>query len=1019
MAADFHRVANRRGAEEVGFLPHHGIGIDVRIVDGGGGIGGIHDGVGAAVADHLRASKLHAVTETQTGELTPAETVITVGVGGVFRQAVESLRAADPVSAIGLKTVPRIDGVREIRRILGGDAGLGARDSAGVELDTRIVENLLKGGSLRVHPSTGLAVGIGLRGISQTEVEREAPLRSKVGNGLEFVTAAATVQSVIPANGHIAESAAVAAVGAEVVDDVGVDERLNAAEARRLRDRGVVFLRLVAAEGDVEFRAEGDAEAVVLAFGDGGRRSAVVDGGLGKIRGVEGLSEVAPDRDAPTHIENTTDRFRGFFGAGGRRVEVVLEAVAGVLGLSDAGGPVAGTGGGGELRWAGGRAGGVFRDVGELEVIGGGVGAVDEMVAGERAVAGRMVKRAQEESLVAIDLVGAVGPEKNQALLPKRNRGGRLVILGGGVAERSRVVAIGAQHPKGIVAAGGAGDRIDEGNLLHLGQLALALVPVVAITQRLGAGARDEAPCPRVRVDRNHIIFARTKELLIFNRADDVGAEIEPTCALRVGDGKTPGLVGGVDFLALRAAEFIIGLQEIRVRRGVGEQAVDINVSILITLIRVVIDEAVAEQFVHAAGELNVDRLTDALVDENGDIAETVNRRGIRPDVGERTAGHPEGRAGNRGVVDARGDDERVDQRTAVEAEIGAAHGSDAVDRAVGAEGIGLHHAGVAQSGVKATSRGGRNDPRVGADTRGAEGGLAGERGRLETGVDGLAVPSGERIVQRVHPSRDLLLVIVADHRHAGVSCELDRERGRNAATLGALPVAVSVGILPRGDDAGGNFALQRVVGVDRGTQRIPRAILGADLGGVATEASAFDDRIGGAADCAGAKQARVGAAGVVHTLEVVGRGIGAAREEIAVNRIGPYPADRAAARAAEELTAPIIRRRGRTHGPVDRFVEVADIERIEKLTGLHRIGDGSLGEIAGEATAGERTGGNEALITGGVHLEGRELDRRGFLLRREGHRGRRRLGEARSGGNKRGGKPNHGQTRRAKNKAR
>jgi hypothetical protein len=62
--------------------------------------------------------------------------------------------------------------------------------------------------------------------------------------------------------------------------------------------------------------------------------------------------------------------------------------------------------------------------------------------------------------------------------------------------------------------------------------------------------------------------------------ADEVGAEIEPAGALAVGGGEAQGAVGGVDLLALGAAEFVVGLEEVRVGDAVGEEAVDVDVGI-------------------------------------------------------------------------------------------------------------------------------------------------------------------------------------------------------------------------------------------------------------------------------------------------------------------------------------------------------------------------------------------------------------------------------------------------------
>ena len=218
-----------------------------------------------------------------------------------------------------------------------------------------------------------------------------------------------------------------------------------------------------------------------------------------------------------------------------------------------------------------------------------------------------MIERAEEEALAAVDLVGAEGAEDDEAFLPEGNVGGGLVIFRGGVAEDRGVVAVGAENPERIVGAGSAGAGIDERDGLHLGEFALALVPIVTVTQRLRARAADEAPSAGIGVEGNHVIFAGAEELLVFVSADEIGANIEPASALGVGGGETQSLVGGVDFLALGAAEFVVGLEKVRVRGAVGEETVDVDERVLVALIGVVIDEAVAEELVNAAGELDVE----------------------------------------------------------------------------------------------------------------------------------------------------------------------------------------------------------------------------------------------------------------------------------------------------------------------------------------------------------------------------------------------------------------------------
>ena len=180
----------------------------------------------------------------------------------------------------------------------------------------------------------------------------------------------------------------------------------------------------------------------------------------------------------------------------------------------------------------------------------------------------------------------------------------------------------------------------------------------------------------------------------------------------------------------------------------------------------------------------------------------------------------------------------------------------------------------------------------------------------------------------------------------------------------------------------------------------------------------------GRAAKLRRAEENRVGSAGKIKAVQRVAVGVVVERKEIPHRVIrftgsGPAEGDVKRGRETEALIHVVAGIVGGVDRPLHRLREIGDVERIQKFLGQHRVGNRSVLEFGVEAATGKSARGDKAFIPARIDLEGRELDRRGFLLRREGHRGRRRLGEARSGGNKRGGKPNHGQTRRAENKAR
>jgi hypothetical protein len=61
----------------------------------------------------------------------------------------------------------------------------------------------------------------------------------------------------------------------------------------------------------------------------------------------------------------------------------------------------------------------------------------------------------------------------------------------------------------------------------------------------------------------------------------------------------------------------------------------------------------------------------------------------------------------------------------------------------------------------------------------------------------------------------------------------------------------------------------------------------------------------------------------------------------------------------------------GRTGGPFRHALQIDEVEGVDELARDHRVGGGRVAEIGGEAAAGERAGGDKALVLVGADLEG------------------------------------------------
>ena len=135
------------------------------------------------------------------------------------------------------------------------------------------------------------------------------------------------------------------------------------------------------------------------------------------------------------------------------------------------------------------------------------------------------------------------------------------------------------------------------------------------------------------------------------------------------------------------------------------------------------------------------------------------------------------------------------------------------------------------------------------------------------------------------------------------------------------------------------------------------------------------------AAELGRAEENGVGTAGEIETVERIAVGVVVKREKIP-HRVIRFAGSRAADRDVERrreaealvhVVAGIVRG---IHGPLHGLGEIRDVEGVEEFFGKDRVSYGRVLEIGVEATAREGTGSDEAFITAGVDLEGRELDR-------------------------------------------
>lgn len=153
---------------------------------------------------------------------------------------------------------------------------------------------------------------------------------------------------------------------------------------------------------------------------------------------------------------------------------------------------------------------------------------------------------------------------------------------------------------------------------------------------------------------------------------------------------------------------------------------------------------------------------------------------------------------------------------------------------------------------------------------------------------------------------------------------------------------------MPDGVGADGEAVVKGLVHVDGNAAGIPRAEGGAELADGAVEARLLGDDVGGAGLIAIAEEDGVGAAGEVVALEIVAVEIDVEREKIALRRGGADAARGIGDVGREgEVGAVVVIYVG-VHGPLDRAVEIGEVECVDELARDHRIRGGRVGEVAG-----------------------------------------------------------------------
>ena len=443
-----------------------------------------------------------------------------------------------------------------------------------------------------------------------------------------------------------------------------------------------------------------------------------------------------------------------------------------------------------------------------------------------------------------------------------------------------------------------------------------------------------------------------------------------------------------------------------RIGGAVGQDAVDVDIGVLRAAILLSVHKVGLPVEVGRGLEVEI---AEPLVDRELEVLEPRRQQRRVGRQRELVIGHAKERTGDRVVEAARRDAHRVAEGGAggVEAR-GTGHGTVGVSgdwsrRRLAAR-AGHGFALEIHDGIEAAV--GIPNVVVGAapvDARGRGGGERGGRGpaqRRRSVVGESAVPSRKPIVQGRHPGLLLDLEVLALEPDLGVTPRPESGGGEHALAPVEVLLAPAVAVSPhpggpdRGALADGLVDVKRrPVGAPRtGTElhRLERAVGASALGGGGA----------GAAERAVAEEDRIGAAPEIDPLDIEGVVVPVLRKEIALLRAGADAAGLIVRGEREERGVAVVRNAVRARRPFRRALQICEIQRVDEFARDDRIGCGSIPQVGGQSTAGERAGGGETFVAIRADGEGRELDRLSGLRRsgrgRSGRHGLRRRGNGR-----------------------
>ena len=261
----------------------------------------------------------------------------------------------------------------------------------------------------------------------------------------------------------------------------------------------------------------------------------------------------------------------------------------------------------------------------------------------------------------------------------------------------------------------------------------------------------------------------------------------------------------------------------------------------------------------------------------------------------------------------------------------------------------------------------------VGTATADAERvGVRGQRRRPGRRVeDRLAVPARQAVVERGKTRLAGVAAVFAFDANLRVAVRLERRGEKRGFAFVEILEPPTAAIAPHRRGAHGELLIQRLVQVERRAVIAPRTDAELHTLALPVGLRPLSRRGTHAAERAVAEQNRIRPTAKVVALEIETIAVIILREKIPLRPRITRAARRVINRCGEKILHAVVHIERAAGRPLRRALQIRDTQSVDEIARNDGIGHRRVPELSRETATGERTGGGEAVVAFGTHLEG------------------------------------------------